>query len=121
MALKGMGGLGGMGGGGMQKMLENMQKKLKEDAEAMQARLDEAQISGTAGGGIVTAVVNGHGDIMDLDVSPDAIDPSDKAMLQDLILSAVRDAQGKAEAMRDEEQKKLIPAGIPGMNLPGLF
>lgn len=121
MALKGMGGLGGLGGGGgMQKMLETMQKKLREDAEAMQQRLDEARIGGTAGGGMVSAVVNGHGDIQDLDVSPDAIDPSDKTLLQDLVIAAVRDAQSKAETMREEEQKKLMPANIPGLP-QGLF
>jgi hypothetical protein len=109
-----------MGGAGMQKMLENMQKKLVEDAEKMQQRLQEARIEGSSGGGMVKALVNGQGNLLEVIISPDVVDPADVEMLQDLVVTAVGEALEKAEAMRTEEQQKLMPANIPGLNIPGL-
>jgi DNA-binding YbaB/EbfC family protein len=114
---KGIGG-GGMGGPGMMKMIENMQKKLVDDAEKMQERLEAARFEGSSGGGMVKAAVNGHGRLLEIAISPEAVDPSDVEMLQDLVVTAVREALEKAEDVREEEQKKLMPAN---MNIPGLF
>jgi hypothetical protein len=109
-----------MGGAGMQKMLENMQKKLVEDAEKMQQRLEEARLEGSSGGGMVRAVATGQGNLLEVTISPDVVDPEDVEMLQDLVVTAVREALEKAEALRNEEQQKLMPANIPGLNIPGL-
>jgi len=111
------GGMGNLGGGGMQKMIENLQKKLFEDAEKMQERLSESRFEGAAGGA-VKAVADGHGHLLELTISPEAVDPNDVEMLQDMILTAIREALDKAETTREEEQKKLTQ-GMP--NIPGLF
>ncbi|MES2464980.1 MAG: YbaB/EbfC family nucleoid-associated protein [Armatimonadota bacterium] len=114
---------GGGGGGGMGLpdigKLMKLQKQMMEDAEKMQDRLEETRLDGAAGG-VVKALVNGHGQLLELTIAPEAVDPSDVEMLQDLIITAVREALDKAETLRTEEQKKLMPANIPGMP-SGLF
>ncbi|MBC8104247.1 MAG: YbaB/EbfC family nucleoid-associated protein [Cytophagales bacterium] len=109
---------GGGGGGGIPDIgkLMKLQKQMMEDAEKMQERLDGMHLDGSAGG-VVKAVVNGHGQLLELTIAPEAVDPSDVEMLQDLIVTAVREALEKADTLRTEEQKKLMPANIPG--LPG--
>jgi hypothetical protein len=118
MALKGMGGMGGLGGPNLAKMMEQMQKKLVEDAQKMQETLDTSRFEASAGGA-VKATVNGHGELIAIVISPDALEPSAAEDVQDMIISAVNEAQGKASEVREAEQKKLMPANIPG--LPGLF
>jgi hypothetical protein len=119
---RGLGGNQGAGGNaGMAKMLENIQKKMVEDAEKMNDRLDEARLDGSAGGGIVKAVADGHGHILSIEIKPDVVDPDDIETLQDSVLIAVREALDKAEEMRTDEQRKLMPANIPGLNLPGIL
>ncbi|GAB4460840.1 MAG: YbaB/EbfC family nucleoid-associated protein [Armatimonadaceae bacterium] len=117
----GLGGPGGMGGPGMAKMLQDLQKKMMEDADKMQQRLEAARLEGTSGGGAVTAVVNGHGKVVEVTLNKEVVDPEDVEMLQDLIATAFREAQEQAETLRQEEQQKLMPASIPGMDLSGLF
>ena len=123
MALKGLGGGGGMGGGlgnpGMMKMIQEMQKKLVVDAEKMQEQLESAHFNGTSGGGTVKVLVNGHGQVLEVKIKKEAVDPEDVEMLEDLIVTALREALEKASVTREEEQRKLMPANIPG--LPGLF
>jgi nucleoid-associated protein EbfC len=63
-------------------------------------------------------MVNGHGDLVELSLSPEAVDPSDVSSLTELIITAVAQAQEKAADLREEEQKKLLPSGL---NIPGLF
>lgn len=120
MALKGMGGMGGLGGPNMMKMMEQMQKKLVEDAEKMQLKLDAARFEASAGGA-VKAIVNGNGELTEITISPDALEPSAAEDLQSMIIIAVNEAQKQAATVREDEQKKLMPANIPGLNLPGLF
>lgn len=116
---RGAGGGGGLGGPGMAKALEQVQKKMMQDAEKMNERLEAARLDGSSGGGMVKAAVNGHGQLLEVTISPDVVDPNDVEMLQDLVVTAVREALEKAEAMKEEEQKKLVPANIPGLG--GLF
>lgn len=116
---KGMGANPLGGGAGMAKMLEQVQKKMYEDAEKMADRLEAARIEGTAGG-VVKATVDGNGRLLELTLAKDAVDPEDVETLQDMILTAVNGALDKASALREDEQKKLMP-NIPGLNLPGLF
>lgn len=112
----------GMGGGlpDMNKLM-SLQKKMMEDAEKMQEKLDNARTEGSSGGGVVKAVADGQGHLLELTISPEAVDPNDVETLQDMVLLAVREALEKAEELRTEEQRKLLPANIPGMNIPGLF
>lgn len=113
------GGGGGMGIPDIGKLMK-LQKQMMEDAEKMQDRLEETRLDGSAGGGVVKAVVNGQGQLLELNISPEVVDPNDVEMLQDLVITAVREALEKADDLRTEEQKKLMPANIPGLP-SGLF
>lgn len=107
-----------MGGSGMQKMLENAQKHMMEQAQKMQERLEAARIEASSGGGMVKAVVSGSGNLLEVAISRDVVDPEDVEMLQDLVITAVREALDKAKEMQAEEQQKLLPANMG--NIPGL-
>jgi DNA-binding YbaB/EbfC family protein len=109
----------------MQQLLAAAQQMQSQLATAQQ-ELADAEVEGTAGGGLVTAVVNGQGELVDLTIAAEAIDtgdPVDTAQtLADLVLAAVRDAY---RAVGDLQQEKMGPfaAGIGGMGeavgLPG--
>lgn len=93
---------GGMGGMNMQQMMKQAQKMQEEMAKA-QAELEEAEVEGKAGGGMVTVVMNGKKRLQSVTIEPDAVDPDDVEMLEDLILAAYNDAYEKAEEL--EQQK----------------
>jgi DNA-binding YbaB/EbfC family protein len=101
------GGGGGMGMPDIGKLMK-LQKQMMEDAEKMQDKLEATHLDGTAGG-VVKAMVNGHGQLLELTIAPEAVDPNDVEMLQDLIITAVREALEKAETLRTEEQKSSCP------------
>ena len=105
------GGLGNMGN--MMKQVQQMQAKM----EKIQAELEEMEIEGTAGGGMVKAVVTGKQDLVSITLDPEVVDKDDIEMLQDLILAAVNDALAKSQEMVTEEMSKLTG----GMNIPGLM
>ncbi|PLS02313.1 YbaB/EbfC family nucleoid-associated protein [Neobacillus cucumis] len=102
---------GGMGN--MQNMMKQMQKMQKKMAEA-QEELGQQKIEGTAGGGMVTVVVTGHKEVVDVQIKPEAVDPDDVEMLQDLVLAAVNDALKKAEELTNNTMGQFTK----GMNLP---
>ncbi|HLO12830.1 MAG TPA: YbaB/EbfC family nucleoid-associated protein [Pseudoneobacillus sp.] len=104
------------GMGNMQNMMKQMQKMQKKMEEA-QVKLGEEKIEGTAGGGIVTVVVSGHKEVLDVTIKPEAVDPDDIEMLQDLVLAAVNDALKKAEELSNNTMGQFTK----GMNLPGMF
>ena len=107
----------GMGGGGnMQAMLRQAQK-MQEDAQRVQAELEETEYSATSGGGAVKATVNGQHNLTVLTINPDVVDPDDAEMLADLVMAAVNEAQ--RAAAKDAEDKMGAVTG--GMNLPGMF
>ena len=97
----------------MLKQAQQMQKKM----QSAQAELAEKTVESTAGGGKVTVVANGGGDVISIKISPDVIDPDDVEMLEDLVLGGVRKAQEEAKALMQGEMEKLT-GGMPGM--PGL-
>ncbi|MFJ7748254.1 YbaB/EbfC family nucleoid-associated protein [Peribacillus sp. NPDC097295] len=105
-----------MRGGNMQNMMKQMQKMQKKMAEA-QEELGEKKIEGTAGGGMVTVVVTGHKEIVDVIIKPEVVDPDDIDMLQDLVLAATNDALKKAEDLTSQTMGQFTK----GMNLPGMF
>ena len=109
---KGMGG----GAGNMQAMLRQAQK-MQEDAQRVQAELEQTQYDATAGGGAVKATVDGKHHLVSLTISPDVVDPDDAEMLADLVMAAVNEAVRAAE--KDAEQK--LGAVTGGMSMPGLF
>jgi nucleoid-associated protein EbfC len=104
------------GNGNMQNMMKQMQKMQKKMAEA-QEELGEKQIEGTAGGGMVTVIVSGHKQVVDVKINEEAVDPDDVEMLQDLVLAATNDALKKA----DELTNSTMGQFTKGMNLPGMF
>jgi hypothetical protein len=110
------------GGFDMQQIFAAAQQMQAQLANAQQA-LADSEVTGTAGGGAVRAVVSGAGELLDLTIDPGVIDPSDPVetatTVADLVLAAVRDA---ARAAADLQQRQLdaISGGVPGLNLSGL-
>jgi nucleoid-associated protein EbfC len=109
---RGMGGLGDMA-----KLMKDMQKMQQGMLDA-QEELQSARVEATAGGGAVKAIVNGKGRLVDIEIKPEAVDPDDVEMLQDLLVTAIKEAEEKAEAMETEKMQGLT-AGMPVP--PGLF
>ena len=99
----------------MQKMMRQMQK-MQADLERVQAELEEKTVDGTAGGGVVTVVVNGHQVVQEVKIQPEAVDPEDVEMLEDLILAAINDAMRKSRDLSASEIQKVTGK----MNIPGL-
>lgn len=92
---------GGFGGGNMQNLMkqaQQMQQKLQE----AQAELEEIEVGGSAGGGLVEATVTGKKIVTSIKIKPEACDPDDVEMLEDLILAAINDACAKAQQKEDE-------------------
>jgi len=105
--MKGMGNLGN---------LMKQAKKLQQELERAQAEIAEMKVEASAGGGMVTAVVNGKGELLNLSIEREVVDPDDIEMLVDLIVAAVQEAQKTAV---EKAQEKLGPL-TQGMNLPGI-
>jgi DNA-binding YbaB/EbfC family protein len=102
--------------GQMMKQAQQMQAKMAE----LQAALDQAEVTGQSGGGMVTITTSAKGDPKKVKIDPTLIDPSDAEVLEDLIVAALRDARQKGEAMVQEEMSKLT-GGLslpPGFKLP---
>ncbi|ADQ13812.1 YbaB/EbfC family nucleoid-associated protein [Halanaerobium hydrogeniformans] len=96
----------------LMKQAQQMQTKMAK----MQEELEEKTLESTAGGGAVKVVVNGKQELVDLQIDPDAVDPDDVEMLEDLILAAVNQAMREMQEMVNEEMGKVTG----GMNLPGM-
>lgn len=102
--------------GSMMKQAQEMQTKLQE----MQERMAETELSGTSGAGMVTAVMNGKGELRGLKLDSALFSEEDKEILEDLIVAAVNDAKAKVDAHMQEETQKAM-GGLqlpPGMKLP---
>jgi len=81
----------------------------------VQQELDEREYEGTAGGGAVVCKVSGKRQLTELTIQPDAVDPDDVEMLQDMIVAAVNDALKKGEETREREMSRIGGAGMGGM------
>ena len=103
---------GGLGGGMNMNMIKQAQK-MQEDLLKMQAEMEEKTYTAGAGGGAVTAVVTGKRELLELTIEPDAVDPEDVEMLQDLIVAAVNEAMRKAESSMNDSMSQLTG----GLNL----
>lgn len=112
--LKGLGGLGDMAK--MMKQAQEMQGKMAQ----MQEDLENIVVEGVSGAGLVKATATAKGELKGLDIDPSIFNGDDKEVVEDLILAAIKDAQGKATARAQEEMSKLTEGlGLPpGMNLP---
>ena len=95
------------------KMAQNMSKNLEN-------KMDEIEVEGNAGGGMIKIVMNGHKNIVSMEISPEVIDPNEKEMLQDLITAALNDALSKVDDHLKGEMGSAVPGGLPGgFNIPG--
>ena len=112
---KGFGGRGmpGMGGGMNLNMLKQAQK-MQQDMMRMQQELQEKEYEAAAGGGVVTATVTGKRELKALEIDPEAVDPDDVEMLQDMIVAAVNEALRAAENDAASTMQKLTG----GLGLP---
>ncbi|NJQ08447.1 YbaB/EbfC family nucleoid-associated protein [Streptomyces lonarensis] len=106
------------GGADMQQLLQQAQKMQQDLAQAQQ-ELAETPVEGSAGNGLVKAVVTGAGELKALEIDPKAVDPDDTETLADLVVAAVRAANDNAQQL---QQAKLGPLaqGMGGGGLPGL-
>ena len=95
--------------GKMMKDLQKMQSKLMADMETL-------EVEGSAGGGVVSARMNGKKELLSLKLSSDAVTPDDLGLMEDLIVAAVNDASRKV----DEEVQRLTQGMAGGLNLPGM-
>ena len=106
----------GMGGGGMGNLMSQMQK-LQEEMEKTQEALGDEEITVTSGGGMVTVVATGSQEIRSIKIQPEAVDPDDVEMLEDLVLAAVTEALQKSQELAEERMGGLTGGlGLP----PGL-
>lgn len=107
---------GGPMGGGMNMNMMKQAQKMQQEMLKMQQEMETKTYEATAGGGVVTASVNGKHELVSIVIDPEAVDPEDVEMLQDLVVAAVNEALRKAEEDMNSSMGKLTG----GMNLGGL-
>ena len=104
------------GGGNMNSMLKQAQK-MQEQMMKAQEEIEQTEVEASSGGGMVTVKASGKKEILEINIKPEAVDPDDVEMLQDLVMVAVNDALSKADALTQEKMGALTG----GLNIPGLF
>ena len=107
---------GGMGGGMNMNMVKQAQK-MQQDMLKMQEEMENKEYEATVGGGVVKAAVNGKHEVLSISIAPEAVDPDDVEMLQDMIVGAVNEAMRKADTEASQNLSRLTG----GLNLGGLF
>ena len=108
---------GGMPGGMNQAAMMKQAQKMQQDLLRMQQEQENKTFIAKAGGGMVAATVNGKHELVNLEVNPEAVDPDDVEMLQDMIIAAVNEAMRAA----DNEAANNMSRLTGGLNLGGLF
>jgi nucleoid-associated protein EbfC len=102
-----------MGMGNLAKMAQQMQAEMAR----VQAELEALELTGTAGGGAVTATVNGRQEVVDVTIDPSAVDPAEVEMLQDLVVAAINDGLRQVRQVAEEKMARVTG----GMRLPPGF
>ena len=100
------GGYGGMGGMNQMQMMKQAQK-MQQDLLKMQEELEQTEYTAAAGGGVVSATVSGKRELTALVIDPEAVDPEDVEMLQDMVIAAVNEALRKAEDAASQNMSRL--------------
>jgi len=100
---------------GLQKQMQKMQQDMLKAQDA----LDAERLETSSGGGMVSVVTSGMGEVLEIKIAPEVVDPEDIEMLQDLVVTAVRDALKKAQEHHTERMSK-ITGGMMGQLPPGL-
>ena len=111
------GGFRGMPGGVNQGAMMRQVQKMQQDMLRMQEELENKTYTATSGGGMVSATVNGKHEVVALEIKPEAVDPDDVDMLQDMVIAAVNEALRAADTDSASNMSKLTG----GLNLGGLF
>lgn len=101
---------------GMGNIMKQVQK-MAEDTQKLEEELGELRVEATSGGGMVKAVANGRGEVLEVKIDPQVVDPEDVEILEDMVVSAVREAIEKGAEMKAAKMQEITG----GMNLPGLF
>ena len=107
----------GMPGGMNQAAMMKQAQKMQQDMLRMQEEMERKTYKATSGGGMVTAEVNGKHELLNLTIDPEAVDPDEVEMLQDMVIAAVNEAMRTADAEAAANMSRLTG----GMNLGGLF
>ena len=111
------GGFRGMPGGMNQAAMMKQAQKMQQEMLRMQEEMENKTYTATAGGGMVTAEVNGKHQVINLTIKEEAVDPDDVEMLQDMVIAAINEAMRAAEADAANNMSRLTG----GLNLGGLF
>ena len=111
------GGFRGMPGGMNQAAMMKQAQKMQQEMLRMQEEMENKTYSATTGGGMVTATVNGKHQVTAIEINPEAVDPDDVEMLQDMVIAAVNEAMRTADAEAASNMSRLTG----GLNLGGLF
>ena len=111
------GGFRGMPGGMNQAAMMKQAQKMHQELLKMQEEQENKTYSAASGGGMVSASVNGKHELVGLEIKPDAVDPDDVEMLQDMVIAAVNEAMRAADAEAANNMSRLTG----GLNLGGLF
>ena len=96
--------------------IQAMMKQAQEMQQRLQQQMTDIRVEATAGGGMVTVMVNGHKHLLTLKIDPEVVSKDDVGMLQDLIVAAINDAHRKV----DDEMKRSMGGMMSGLNLPRL-
>ena len=107
----------GMPGGMNQAAMMKQAQKMQQDMLRMQEEMENKTYTATAGGGMVSATVNGKHEVLNLEIKPDAVDPDDVEMLQDMVIAAVNEAMRAADTDAANNMSRLTG----GLNLGGMF
>jgi len=111
------GGFRGMPGGMNQAAMMKQAQKMQQEMLRMQEEMERKTYTASAGGGMVKAEVSGKNEIVSLEINPEAVDPDDVEMLQDMVIAAVNEALRTAETDKANQMSRMTG----GLNLGGLF
>lgn len=101
----------------LQQLMKQAQK-MQQQMAAAQAELAEAELTGTAGGGLVTVTVSGTGEVKSVKIDPKAVDPEDVESLEDLVVAAFRNAMESVRTLTEQKMGS-VAGGLTGLGLPG--
>jgi DNA-binding YbaB/EbfC family protein len=101
--------------------INQLMKMAQDVSKQMEDKMNSIEVEGNSGGGMVKVVMNGHKNILSLNIEKEVVDPEDIDMLQDLVIAAVNDAISKVDEEVKGNMSSAIPGGLPGgMPFPGL-
>lgn len=106
---------GGFGGGANMQQLMRQAQKMQEQLTRAQEELETKEYEATAGGGMVSCKVNGKHQLVELTIKPEAVDPEDVEMLQDMVLAAANEALRLSDADREKTMGAVAPGAMGGL------